>query len=345
MDYYKSLKKYTELPGPIGHEHRVQAEFIKDIKKYTDEITTTNVGNVLAHFPGEGKKVLIFGHADEIGSVVLSVTDSGFLRISRGRRSVIGFPYTMVGQKALVLADNDKDIRGVFISASGHILRTSEREDKLDISKIFIDVGASSKEEVETMGIHTGSPVIWNPVTERLGEKIVFGKAMDDRFTYPVMLGIAEMLKGQDPTCDLYLGSSIQEEIGLKGAQSLQRYGFDVAIPLDIGMCGDYPAIPPGRMPVALGKGPVIVYRDSSIHYNLENIKEFHKIAADNNIPYQHGVFENYGSDGSAMIMGGTQPNLIATPTRYSHSPFEMMHLDDLELTTKLLFHYVTCTH
>lgn len=339
---YESLKKYTEIPGPIGHEHRVQAEFIKDVKKYTDDIVTTNVGNVLAHIPGKGKKVVIFGHADEIGGVVLSVTDSGFLRMSRGRITDLWFPYCMVGQKALVLADEDKDVRGVFIASSGHVLRGKERDAKLNIEHIFVDVGASSAEEVEAMGIHTGSPIIWNPLTERLGEKIVFGKAMDDRFTYPVMLRVAEMLKDQDPTCDLYLGSTIQEEYGLRGAQSLQRHGFDVAIPLDIGICGDYPSLPPWRMPISLGKGPVIVYRDASVHYNLGNIKEFQNIAKTNNLPFQHGIFENYGSDGSAMIMGGSQPNLIATPTRYSHMPFEMMHLDDFESTSKLLFHYVT---
>jgi len=95
-------------------------------------------------------------------------------------------------------------------------------------------------------------------------------------------------------------------------------------------------------MPIKLGEGPVIVYRDGSIIYNVSTIKELRTTAERNGIPYQHGIFENYGSDSQAMVAGGARPNLIATPTRYSHSPFEMMDLDDLDTTVKLLHHYVT---
>ena len=83
-----------------------------------------------------------------------------------------------------------------------------------------MDIGASSKEEVEERGLHVGCPIIWNPRTERMGNK-VFGKAMDDRFTYPVMLGLAESIQGKDLSCDLYLASTIQEETGFRGAHNL----------------------------------------------------------------------------------------------------------------------------
>ena len=99
------MKKYTEMPGPGGHEERVQKEFMKDIKPYTDEIEYTNVGNVITHFPGEGRKVVIFGHADEIGYYVKGITEDGFLRLSRGRSGRVGYPYTIVGQKALTVGD------------------------------------------------------------------------------------------------------------------------------------------------------------------------------------------------------------------------------------------------
>ena len=191
------------------------------------------------------------------------------------------------------------------------------------------------------MGLHVGCPVIWNPVTERMGKK-VFGKAMDDRFTYPVMLGIAEKIQDEKLSCDLYLASTVMEEFGFRGAWSLARHGYDVSIALDIGICGDYPSVPKGRMPVKLGGGPVLVYRDSSIIYNIQTIKEMRDIAEKYSIPYQHGLFEGYGSDSQAMISGGARPNLVATPTRYTHSPFEMMHLDDFDPTIELLYRYVT---
>ena len=340
MDYWELLKKYTEIPGPGGHEERVQKEFIEDLKPYTDEIELTNVGNVVAHFPGEGRKIVVFGHADEIGYFVRGITEDGFLRISRGRGDKIGYPYSLVGQKALVIGD-DGDVRGVFISTSGHVLSTDERNAPLSTRKVFVDLGASSKEEVEERGLHVGCPIIWNPKTERMGNK-VFGKAMDDRFTYPAMLSLAESIQGRDLSCDLYLASTIQEETGFRGAHNLAQRGFDVSIALDIGIAGDYPSLPKGQMPIKLGEGPVLVYRDGSIIYNVSTIKELRATAERNGIPYQHGIFENYGSDSQAMVAGGARPNLIATPTRYSHSPFEMMDLDDLDTTVKLLHHYVT---
>jgi len=85
MDMYELLKKYTEIPGPTGHEHRVQNEFMNDIKPLAEEVRLTNVGNLIAHVPGKGRKVVVFGHADEIGYFVLSVTEDGFLHLSRGR--------------------------------------------------------------------------------------------------------------------------------------------------------------------------------------------------------------------------------------------------------------------
>ena len=340
MDHYQLVKKYTEIPGPGGHEERVQQEFMSDLKPYTDNIEYTNVGNVVAHFPGEGRKVIIFGHADEIAYYVMGITEDGFLRLTRGRMSTVGYPYTVVGQKALVISDYG-DIRGVFISHSGHVMKASERTAPLEVSKIFVDIGVSSRAEAEEKGLHVGCPVIWNPITERMGSRI-YGKAMDDRFTYPIMLGLAEKIKGQDLNCDLYLASTIQEESGFRGAWALSRNGYDVSIALDIGICGDYPSLPKSRMPVKLGGGPVIAYRDSSIIYNIQTIKELRAAAEKYNIPYQHGIFEGYGSDSQAMVSGGARPNLVATPTRYTHSPFEMMDLNDFDPTIELLYRFIT---
>lgn len=337
---FSLLKKYTELPGPVGNEERVHRAFTEDLKPYAAEVKLSNVGNVIAHFPGKGRKVIVFGHGDEICSFVMSITDDGFLRIvSFGRGDRVGYPYSLVGQKALVIGDNG-DVRGVFVSTSGHLINEREREQPLEYSRILVNVGLSSAEEVAKMGIHVDSAIIWNPMTESLGRK-VFGKAMDDRLAHAVMLELAKRLVGVEPTCDLYIASTVQEEVGLKGAQDLARGGFDVSLALDVGPAGDYPTMERGRMPIKLGHGPVIAYKDGGFAYNLEIIKELRATAEKNQIPFQHGVFINYGSDSSAMIAGGAKANLIAPPTRYTHSPMEIVHLDDLENTVKLLYHYV----
>jgi len=114
-----------------------------------------------------------------------------------------------------------------------------------------------------------------------------------------------------------------------------------VSLALDIGIAGDYPALPRDRMPVKLGGGPVIVYRDASIIYDVETIRELRGVAEKNGVPYQHGVFEHYGSDSTSMIAGGARPNLLCVPCRYSHSPVEMIHMGDMENLVRLLYHYV----
>ncbi|KON30576.1 hypothetical protein AC482_03505 [miscellaneous Crenarchaeota group-15 archaeon DG-45] len=340
---FELLKKYTEMPGPLGHEHRVQKAFMDDLKPLTDEIQLTNTGNVVAHFPGEGRKIVVFGHADEICYYVLSVSDEGFLRIvsyATLRGEKVSYPYCLVGQKALVIGD-EKDARGVFATPSAHVLYQKEREQPLDTWSVHVDIGASSSDEVAELGIHPGSPIIWNPTTERIGKK-AFGKAMDDRFAHAVMLELAKRLEGSELSCDLYMASTVQEEIGLKGAEDLRRGGYDISLALDVGIAGDYPTLEKGRMPIKLGDGPALVYKDGFIHYNIEIIKELRRTAEKNGIPYQHGIFTLYGSDSGVMMAGGAKPNLIAPPCRYTHLPIEMVHLDDIENTIKLLYHYIT---
>jgi endoglucanase len=254
---FEILKKYTELPGPLGLEERVQKVFMKDLKPFTDDIQLNNVGNVIAHFPGKGRKVIIFGHADEIAYYVLSITEEGFLHIVSyfSRTIKVTYPYSLVGQKALVLGDS-MDVRGVFAAPSAHVLQEQERYMPLEDWKVLVDIGASSSEEVAELGIHVGSPIIWNPTTERLGKKKVFGKAMDDRIAHVILLELAKRLEGNELGCDLYMASTVQEEISLKGAQDLARGGYDVSMAIDVGIAGDYPLLEKGRMPIRLGDEP-----------------------------------------------------------------------------------------
>jgi endoglucanase len=339
---FELLKKYTELPGPLGNEEIVQRQFMEDLKRYTDEVEVTNVGNLVAHFPGEGEKVVIFGHADEVCFYVVDITENGFLGVvphSSRMGDNVPYPYALIGQKALVLGDVNH-VRGVFATKSGHILYTEERSAPLKFSDLNVDIGFSSREEVIENGVHIGSPVIWNPTTEQFNSR-VFGKAMDDRIAHAIILTLAEKIQNEELACDLYFASTVQEEIGLKGAQDLSRGGFDISLAIDIGIAGDYPALKPGRSSIELGKGPVIVYKDAAIHYNVQVIKELEQTCTENNIPFQQGVFINYGSDSASMIAGGAKPNLIAPPTRYSHQPHETVDLNDLTNTVELFYNYV----
>jgi endoglucanase len=147
----------------------------------------------------------------------------------------------------------------------------------------------------------------------------------------------------EELSCKLYFAVTIQEENGLIGAHALFRdLKPDVAIALDVGLTGDIPAVSETFMPTALGSGPVIVHKDASTHYNREIIWDLVSAAEAKDIPIQHAIFERYASDGAQFMRHGIPAALLCTPTRYTHSPFEMVEESDLDASVNLLRAYVT---
>jgi endoglucanase len=135
----------------------------------------------------------------------------------------------------------------------------------------------------------------------------------------------------------------VQEEIGLIGATSLGNNGaFDLAIAIDNGPLADYPGTDDGELPVQLGQGPVLIYKDAMTHYDRRVIQRVLDTAAESAIDVQHGVYSGFGSDGVALIRAGIPTALLAIPTRYTHSPFEMGDERDVDATLQLLTAFVT---
>jgi len=134
----------------------------------------------------------------------------------------------------------------------------------------------------------------------------------------------------------------VQEEIGLVGAFSLDQAGpFDLAIAIDNGPIGDYPGVDPREIPATLGEGPLLVYKDSWAHYDRRIINRLLDVAATAEIPVQRCIFPGFGSDGAALLRTGIPAALLAPPTRYTHSPFEMLDEADLHATLNLLQAFV----
>lgn len=236
-------------------------------------------------------------------------------------------------------------VPGIFAAPTGHILST--RDDKgADLpdtaNTIFVDVGAESREEAEAMGVHVGAGVIWNPATQRLGNRYV-GKAIDNRVSLALMTHLLMTVDPADVHYDLTLAATVQEEIGLVGAQSLGGpESFDLAIAIDNGPIADYPGTHERDLPVRLGQGPTLIYKDAMVHYDRRVIGRLMDIANTNDIPIQHGVYPGFGSDGAALIRAGIPTSLLAIATRYTHSPFEMGDERDLESALRLLTTFVT---
>ncbi|MEZ4523029.1 MAG: M42 family peptidase [Thermomicrobiales bacterium] len=328
---YEIMRELMELPGPTGQEGPVMDWLRERWQGQVEEIWTARGGNLFAHVGGSGPKLLITGHADEIGFVVRSIDEDGFVWLAGAQnpRSDVEKRYT-VGQPALILG-RDAQIDGHFATTSGHILTEQQRGGKLDYYNMFVDIGVSSREEALELGVHPGAGVIWNPPTRRVRNRVT-GKAVDDRFALAIMTLLLEELERDKLAYDLYFCATIQEEIGLVGASSIRHdLDIDLAIALDNGPVGDIPTVDRRTLPTRLGGGPTLVHKDARTHYTKDLIWRLSDIADEAGIPVQHAVWEFFGSDGDALIQQGIPTALIGLQTRYTHSPFETFDLDDFD--------------
>jgi endoglucanase len=341
----ETLLELMALPAPSGQEEPVLAWCRDTWASLGAAVEFTPIGNVLAHVPGNGPRLLLQGHADEISFIVRAIDERGFVWLVDGQGSRRQFQNRYpVGQPALILARSGR-IPGVFASPTGHILST--RDDPSapspdNASSIFVDIGASSREEALSMGVHPGAGVIWNPVTQRFGNRFV-GKAIDNRVSLALMTHLIAEIAPGDLAYDLTIAATVQEEIGLVGATSLGNSDrFNLAIAIDNGPIADYPGTNQNELPVELGGGPTIVYKDSMVHYDRRVIGRLEDIAASNHITVQPGVYQGFGSDGVALMRSGIPTALLAVSTRYTHSPFEMGDVRDVEASLALLKAFVT---
>lgn len=343
---YELLKTLSELPGPVGREERVQRFLRERWRARGLAVSITPVGNLIARVGGAGPKLLLLGHGDEVGFAVRHISEQGFLFLSTGQRLGTDRPemrgsYALpVGQPALVITRRGA-VEGVFATLTGHVLSQRQRERvQLEWSELWVDLCAGSRAEVEAMGVRVGDRVVWNPPLRRRGD-YVYGKAMDNRVALALMDAMLERVAPAELAYELYLGSSVQEEIGLIGAHSINRtIGAEYAIALDIALSGDVPGVDPHDVSARLGGGPVLVHKDLYA-YSAPLSDAIADTAAEAGIPLQHAVLGIFGSDAGALMREGVAAALLGVPTRYTHSPFEMLHLADLERTADLLAAFV----
>lgn len=310
------IKKVTEAFGPSGAEGSVREVIRKEIEPYVDEIRVDALGNLIALKKGKGgKKVILDGHMDEIGLMVTHIDDKGFLRF--GNIGGVN-PFVALGQRVYF----ENGTMGVIGSE-----RVDDPKD-LKLEKLFIDIGAKSKEEAAAKVNVGDSCAFYQPFVD-LGDRVV-AKAMDDRIACVVIIEVLKKLK--DAPHDIYAVFATQEEVGLRGARAA-AYGItpDVGIAFDVTRTGDTPKA--RTMEVSLGGGAAIKVKDSSViaHPALKNYMV--KVAKEKGIKYQMEVLEAGGTDTSAIQMtkAGIPAGCISIPCRYIHSPCEMVDMGDVE--------------
>lgn len=340
---YDLLKTLTEIPGPTGQEERVHEWCAGRWSRVAEHVEITQVGNVLARIGGQGPPIIVLGHGDELGLVVKSITDNGLIHIWPAGRDVRGRPaywYNPVNSPVTLLADHG-DVDGQLVYASGHVVGGANQKQNFDWNDWFVDVGYDSREKVEALGIHPGTRIAINVPTRRLGDTVI-GKAMDDRAPLAIATALAERVDISRIKYQLWIGSTIQEENGLLGASSIaDAHDFTYGVALDVGLCGDVPGTTEVNHPSKLRHGPIVVHQDSSVNYSARMCRAFVEAGRGRNIPVQQAVFQNYGSDGAELIRRGIETILLTIPTRYTHSPNEMVTEADCNSTVDLLIAFL----
>jgi endoglucanase len=228
----------------------------------------------------------------------------------------------------------------VIATVTGHVasLRLAEKAE-FDWDDLWVDTGLTRDQLLER-GVTPGTRLIWEAACHQLGGQIV-GKALDDRVGLAVITEVASRVPAAELGCELTIAATVQEEIGVVGAAGLARNEqFDAAIVVESGLAGDVPRVGETAVPLRLGAGPSLIHKDSLVHYDHALTARLEALAAQYHIPVQHAVFGSYGSDGSAFMRADIPTALVTFPTRYTHTPYEMANLADIEAVVELLVRF-----
>jgi endoglucanase len=337
------LKDLTDANGIPGNEKEVRDVFEKYISPYADEVTTDNLGSSIAKKVGDsnGPKVMIAGHLDEIGFMVTRIDDKGFVYF----QTVGGWwSQVMLAQRVTIMGEKG-NVTGVIGSKPPHVLSPEARKKPYEIKNMFIDIGASSKEEAEEFGVLPGQSVVpYFEFTQLKNEKMLMAKAWDNRIGLAIAIEVLKQLQGEEHPNIVYGVGTIQEEVGLRGAKtSANQIEPDIGFGVDVGIAGDTPGIAAHEADSKLGEGPQIVLYDASMvsHKGLRDLVV--KTADQNKIPYQYTSIAGGGTDsGSIHLTANGVPSLsITVATRYIHSHAAILHRDDFENAVKLIVEVV----
>ena len=331
------LEKYLNNASPTGFEYEGQKLWLDYITPYIDEYFTDTYGSVVGVINPKAKyKVVIEAHADEISWFVHYITDDGFIYLRRNG----GSDHQIAPSKRVNIHTDKGIVKAVFGWPAIHTRKGKEQTPKTD--NIFLDCGCESKKEVEKLGVHVGCVITYEDEFMILNKKNYVGRALDNRMGGFVIAEVARLLKENKVKLPfgLYITNSVQEEIGLRGAQMIaERIQPDVAIITDVCHDTSTPMIKKiVQGDLKNGKGPVLSY-GPAVHNNL--LKLLIKTAEQNKIPFQRqAASRSTGTDTDAFAYSGkgVASALISMPLRYMHTTVEMCAKSDIENVIKLIY-------
>lgn len=339
------LSKICTTPGAPGFEQKIRELVIDQITPLVDEVEVDNMGNVYAIKRGtaapsgeKNKRIMIGAHMDEIGFIATHIDDNGFIRF----HTLGGFdPKTLTAQRVLI--HGKKDIIGVMASKPIHVMSPEERNKVAKMKDYFIDTGLSVEEVKEIVTI--GDSITREREFIEMGN-CVNGKSLDNRLAVFILIETLKNLKGKDAPYDVYGVFTVQEEVGIRGANvSAMRINPDFGFGLDTTIAFDLPGAAAHEKITELGKGTAIKIMDASTICDYRMVRFMKETADKHEITWQPEILTAGGTDTAGiqrMTEGGSIAGAVSIPTRHLHQVIEMAHKDDIQGSIDLLTACVT---
>lgn len=341
QDTRELFKMLTELQGAPSDEHRIRSFMTEQLKKYTDDVIYDRLGGVFGVRKGKGPRVLVAGHMDEVGFMVTQITKNGMLRFQP-----LGgwWNQVLLAQRVQVMTD-EGPVVGVIGSIPPHNLTTEQRQKPMAIKHMLIDIGADDRQDAENIGIKPGQTIVpICPFTPMANDKKILAKAWDNRYGCGLSIELVKELQNAPLPNELYSGATVQEEVGLRGAQvAANMIQPDIYYALDASPANDMSG--EKKEFGHLGKGALLRIFDRTM-ITHRGLREFILDTAESNdIPYQYFISQGGTDAGRVHISNDGIPSaVIGICSRYIHTSASIIHVDDYEAAKELLIKLVKTT-
>lgn len=334
-DSFQFLKQLLEAPSPSGFEEPVQRIIKQQMGRFADEVKTDIHGNVIGVRNPEGRpRVMLAGHCDEVGFMVKYIDKDGYLFFS----TIGGMDRAIIPGQRVWVHTRKGPILGVMGKKPIHIMEEGEKKKLAKLSHQWVDIGAKDGEEARSL-VSPGDPITFSASLQRLRGQLVVSRGFDDKMGSWIICEVLRSLAEDPVEAALFATSTVQEEIGLRGAQTA-AYGINpqIGVVAEAGVATDFPEVNKRKYgEVQVGKG-VILYRGPNVNPSLCQL--LMETAHQEKIPYQIvGVHRATPTDANVIQLNrrGVATALVGVPLRYLHTPVEVLSLKDLENAVRLI--------
>jgi tetrahedral aminopeptidase len=328
------LEKLLQTNSPSGFESQIQKLYTNRLKKYVDKIEVDNHGNCMTFLNYKAKtRIMLAGHCDEIGLMVMHVSDNGFLYV----KSIGGTDKKVLpGSQVLIFGKNDLMISGVIGKKAIHLEESDDRKNAIKIEDMYVDIGVNSKKEALEI-VEIGAPITITPNYKKLYNNNITSKALDDKVSIFIISEVMRNLSNKKINIGICGVSTVQEEIGSNGALVCSDYiNAQAGIAIDVCFATDCPNDKQNTVgDTKLGKGPVIKLGsitskklNSYLIASANKLKKEYQVAAEPS---------DTGTDADAMQIDGMAVSVLSIPCRYMHTPVEVCSLIDIENAIDIL--------